>query len=147
MPTILLGEYDQSCREFMGFVLRHANYRVREASNGAQVVQIVRDEPIDLVLLEVRLPMVTGYQATRLISRESPETPVMFVSARGLRHEVEAAFDCGPMVVDYLIKPVTAVQLVRRVDSVLRVSRTYGLDVVRQESLARPDLAYVRLRP
>ncbi len=147
MPNVLLGDYDHGCREFMAFVLRQANYRVREASNGAQVVQIVRDEPIDLVLLEVRLPMVTGYQAVRLLSRESPDTPVMFVSARGLRYEVEKAFDCGPMVVDYLVKPVSAAQLVRRVDSVLRVSRTYGPDVVRQESLARPDLACVRLRP
>jgi DNA-binding response OmpR family regulator len=147
MPNILLGDNDHGCREFIAFVLRQANYRVYEAFNGAQVVQIVRDEPIDLVMLEVRLPMLTGYEAARMIGRESPSTPVMFVSARGLRSEVEKAFDCAPLVVDYLIKPVLAAQLVRRVDSVLRVSRTYGIDVVRQESLARPDLAYVRLRP
>ncbi len=147
MPDILYAEDDRSCRELMAFVLRRAGYRVCEASNGAQAVQIVRDEPIDLVLLEVRLPMLTGYQAARLIGRESPHIPIMFLSARGLRHEVQPAFDCGPMVVDYLIKPITAPQLVRRVDNILRVGRSYGLDVVRQESLARPDLAYVRLRP
>ena len=147
MPNILYAEDDRSCREFVAFVLRRAGHRVYEATNGAQAVQIVRDESIDLVLLEVRLPMITGYLAARLIGRERPSVPIMFISARGLPREVETAFDCGPMVVDYAVKPITAPQLMQRVDSVLRVTRTYGLDVVRQESLARPELAFVRLRP
>ncbi len=147
MPNILCTEYDRDCREFVAFVLRQAGHQVFEASNGAQAVQIAREEPIDLVLLEVRLPMLTGYQAARLICKSSPRTLIMFLSARGLSYEVEKAFDCGPTVVDYLVKPVTADQLVQRVESVLRVARSYGTCVVRQESLARPDLVHIRLRP
>ena len=147
MPSLLCAEYDHSCREVIAFVLRQAEYQVFEASNGAQAVQIVREESIDLAMLEVRLPMLTGYQAARLICKNSPRTLIVFVSARGLPHEVERAFDCAPTVVDYLIKPVTATQLVQRVESVLRVASSYGARVVRQESLARSDLAHIRLHP
>jgi CheY-like chemotaxis protein len=147
MYNILYGEDDRSCRELLAFVLRRHRYTVYEASNGAQAVQIARDEPIHLVILDVRLSMITGYKAARLIGREHPNIPIIFVSARGLPREVERAFDCGPMVVDYLVKPVTTTQLVQVVGSILQVTHTYGLEVARQESLARPELAFVRLRP
>ena len=147
MPTVLYAEDDRSCRQLFAFVLRAEGYVVHEAINGAQAVQIVRDEPIDMVILDVRMPMMTGYDAARLIGKESPTTPIIFVSAKGLSREIERAFDCGPMVVDYLVKPISTTQFLLRVEQVLQVARTYGLGVVRQESLARPELAYVRLRP
>jgi CheY-like chemotaxis protein len=144
MPTILYAEDDRDCRELFAFVLRQNDYQVYEALNGAQAVQIVRDEPIDLVILDVRMPMMTGFDAARMIGKEFPHLPVMFLSAKGLQREVQAAFDCGPMVVDYLIKPVTLDQLVRRVDEILEVTRVQGLDAVRQQSLTREDLVFVR---
>jgi two-component system OmpR family response regulator len=145
MPTILYAEDDRDCRELFAYVLRQKDYQVYEAINGAQAVQIVRDEPIDLVILDVRMPMMTGYDAARMIGKEAPHIPIMFLSAKGLQREVQKAFDCGPMVVDYLVKPVTPDQLVWRVDEILRVARTQGLEAVRQQSLAREELAYVRL--
>jgi two-component system OmpR family response regulator len=144
MPTILYAEDDRDCRELFAYVLRYKEYQVYEAINGAQAVQIVRDEPIDLVILDVRMPMMTGYDAARMIGKEAPHIPIMFLSAKGLQREVQQAFDCGPMVVDYLVKPVTPDQLVWRVDEILRVARTQGLEAVRQQSLAREELAYVQ---
>ncbi len=143
MPTILYAEDDRDCRELFAYVLRQKEYQVYEAINGAQAVQIVRDEPIDLVILDVRMPMMTGYDAARMIGKEAPHIPIMFLSAKGLQREVQQAFDCGPMVVDYLVKPVTPDHLVWRVDEILRVARTQGLEAVRQQSLAREELAYV----
>jgi len=147
MPNILYAEDDRDVRELYSFVLRDSGYRVMEAVNGAQAVQIVRDEDVDLVILDVRMPMMTGYAAARMMGKEYPELPVMFLSVRGLLHEVERAFDCGSTVVDYLVKPVSPNQLVRRVDQVLQVVRSYGSEMVRQESLARTELAYIWLRP
>jgi CheY-like chemotaxis protein len=143
MPAILYAEDDRDCRELFAFVLRQRDYRVYEAINGAQAVQIVREEPIDLVILDVRMPMMTGYDAARMIGREAPQIPIIFLSVKGLQHDVRKAFDCGPMVVDYLIKPILPDWLVQRVDQILHVVRTHGLEVVRQESLAREELAYV----
>jgi CheY-like chemotaxis protein len=144
MPTVLYAEDDRDCRELFAFVLRQSDYQVYEAVNGAQAVQIVRDEPIDLIILDVRMPMMTGYDAARMIGKEAPHIPIMFLSAKGLQREVQKAFDCGPMVVDYLVKPVSPDELVQRVDQTLQVVRTRGLEAVRQESLAREELAYVR---
>lgn len=146
MATILFAEGDRDCRELFSLVLRAENHHVLECVNGAQAVQVARDERIDLVVLEVRMPMMTGYDAARMISREFPDIPIMFLSARGLSHEVERGFDCGPRVVDYVVKPITPLQLVQRLEGILQISGFFGPQMVRQESLARADLAYVRLR-
>lgn len=145
MATILYAEDDRDCRELFAFILRQHDYRVYEAVNGAQAVQIVRDEPIDLVILDVRMPMMTGYDAARMIGREAPRIPLIFLSAKGLQREIQKAFDSAPSVVDYLVKPVTPDQLVQRVGQILQVARTRGLESVRQESLAREEMAYVQL--
>jgi len=144
MPTVLYAEDDRDCRELFAFMLRQHDYQVYEAINGAQAVQIVRDEPIDLVILDVRMPMMTGYDAARMIAGEAPHVPIMFLSAKGLQREVQTAFDCGPTVVDYLVKPVTPDQLVWRVDQIMQDAHVLGLEAVRQESLAREEMVFVQ---
>lgn len=137
MPTILYAEDDRDCRELFAFVLRQKGYTVYEASNGAQTVQIARDEPLDLILLDVRMPMMTGYDAAKIISKEAPHIPVVFLSAKGLSKEVNQGYQCGPMVIDYLVKPVTAAELATYVEQVLYNCREHGLAVVREENLAQ----------
>ena len=144
MPTVLYAEDDRDCRELFAFMLRQHDYQVYEAINGAQAVQIVRDEPIDLVILDVRMPMMTGYDAARMIAGEAPHVPIMFLSAKGLQREVQTAFDCGPTVVDYLVKPVTPDQLVWRVDQIMQNASVLGLEAVRRESLAREEMVFVQ---
>ena len=137
MPTILYAEDDRDCRELFSFVLRQKDFTVYEANNGAQAVQIVREEPIDLVILDVRMPMMSGYDAARLITREAPDTPIIFLSAKGLNREVDKGFNSGFLVVDYLIKPVSPEQLVKRVMEVLSECKKRGLETVREKSLAQ----------
>jgi len=144
MLTVLYAEDDRDCRELFAFMLRQHDYQVYEAINGAQAVQIVRDEPVDLVILDVRMPMMTGYDAAKMIAREAPHIPIMFLSAKGLQREVQMAFDCGLTVVDYLIKPVTPDQLVGRVDRILQDAPVLGLEAVRRGSLAREEMVYVQ---
>jgi len=145
MPTVLYAEDDRDCRELFAFVLRLENYYVYEAMNGAQAVQIVRDERPDLVVLDARMPMMSGYDAAQIIGREAPHIPILFLSSRGLHHEVQKAFECGPNVVDYLLKPVTPSELMQRVRQVLQDARTQGLEAIRHESLAREGIGYVQL--
>lgn len=144
MPTVLYAEDDRDCRELFAFMLRQHDYQVYEAINGAQAVQIVRDEPVDLVILDVRMPMMTGYDAATMIASEAPNIPIVFLSAKGLQREVQMAFDCGPTVVEYLIKPVTPDQLVGRVDRILQDALVLGLEAVRRGSLAREEMVYVQ---
>jgi DNA-binding response OmpR family regulator len=137
MPTILYAEDDRECRELFSFVLRQKDYTVYEANNGAQAVQIVREEPVDLVILDIRMPMMTGYDAAKVIAKEASHIPVMFLSAKGLSREIKRGFDCGEMVVDYLVKPISADELVARVERVLHGCQERGLEAVREESMTQ----------
>lgn len=142
MANILYAEDDRDCRELFAFSLRGKAHKVHEAINGAQAVQIVREEPIDLVILDVRMPMMTGYDAAKIISEEAPHVPIVFLSAKGMRREVDMAYACGPAVVDYLVKPIKPVQLIDHVEQVLESCRVRGIEAVREESMAR-ELAVI----
>lgn len=137
MSNILYAEDDRDGRELYAIALRQHNHKVHEAINGAQAVQIAREEHIDLVMLDARMPMVTGYDAARIITRENPHVPIIFISARGSSKEISMAFECSPMVVDYLIKPIPPKQLVDRVERMIKSCRTRGITSVRTENMAR----------
>ncbi len=144
MPTILYAEDDRDARELFAFVLRMKNYTVYEARNGAQAVQIIRDEPVDLVVLDVRMPLMTGYDAAKIIAQEMPHLPVMFLSARGMSREIQKGFACGEMVVDYLVKPIAPDDLLQRVEWVLHGVSERGIESIREES--RAQLATVQIQ-
>ena len=137
MATILYAEDDRDCRELFAFALRYHNHQVHEAINGSQAVQIVREEPVDLIILDARMPMTTGYDAARILAQESPDIPVVFLSARAMRREVTMAFDCAPMVVDYLVKPIAPDLLVDRIEHILEDCRIRGIESVREVNMAR----------
>ncbi len=137
MSTILYAEDDRDCRELFAFALRQKGHSVHEALNGAQAVQIVREEPIDLIILDARMPMVTGYEAAKIIGRENPAIPIIFLSARGLRREIDLAYESSSMVVDYLLKPISPAELIARVEFVIRDCQTRGIEVVRAENMIR----------
>ena len=142
MANILYAEDDRDCRELFAFSLRQKEHKVHEAINGAQAVQIVREEPIDVAILDVRMPMMTGYDAARIISKEGPDIPIVFLSAKGLRREVTMGFECGSAVVDYLIKPITPQQLVDRIEDIVENCRVRGIETVREENMSR-ELAVI----
>lgn len=141
MANILYAEDDRDCRELFAFALRQKGHKVFEAINGAQAVQIVREEPIDVAILDARMPMATGYDAARVIAKEQPDLPVVFLSARGMHREISLAFDCGPMVVDYLVKPISPQNLLERLEEVMESCRIRGLASVREENMARELVA------
>ena len=137
MSTILYAEDDRDARELFAFVLRMQNHTVYEARNGAQAVQIARDEPVDLVILDVRMPMMTGFDAARIIAREMPHIPVAFLSARGMSRDIQKGFACGEMVVDYIVKPISPDEFLARVNRVLVNVPTQGIDAIRAENLSQ----------
>lgn len=137
MSTILYAEDDRDARELFAFVLRMENHTVYEARNGAQAVQIARDEPIDLVILDVRMPMMTGFDAARIIAKEMPHIPVAFLSARGMSRDIQKGFACGEMVVDYMVKPISPDEFMTRVNRVLVDVPAQGINIIRAESIAQ----------
>jgi len=141
MANILYAEDDRDCRELFAFALRLKDHKVHEAINGAQAVQIVREEAIDLALLDVRMPMVTGYDTARIIAKEGFNIPIVFFSAKGLRREVAMAFECGATVVEFLVKPLTPSQLVNHLENILTACQLRGIEAIREENMARELVA------
>lgn len=115
MARILVAEDERDIRELIGFTLRHHGHEVLTASNGEDALAIALRELPDLVLLDIRMPRLTGYDVCRRL-RAEPTTqliPVAFLSAKGQDSEVQAGMDAG--ATDYILKPFAPDQLINRV--------------------------------
>ena len=119
MAKILIAEDERDIRDLVAFTLRFAGYEVVTASNGEEAVSLAPKENPDLVLMDVRMPRMTGYDACRLIKAESrlKDIPVVFLSAKGQENEIHTGFVAGAE--EYLLKPFSPDQLIARVRSIL----------------------------
>ncbi len=119
MTKILIAEDERDIRDLITFTLRFANYDVVAASNGEEAVALARQEVPDLILMDVRMPRMTGYEACTLIKAESnlKDIPIIFLSAKGQDSEVQAGLQAG--AVEYLLKPFAPDQLTARIQAIL----------------------------
>jgi len=119
MTKILVAEDERDIRDLIAFTLRFAGYEVITANNGEEAVQLTLQEIPDLVLTDVRMPKMTGYEACRLIKNEptTQHIPVVFLSAKGQEAEVQSGLDAGGD--EYLLKPFAPDQLTRKVAEIL----------------------------
>lgn len=114
-PTILLVEDQEDTRKVYSVMLRHAGFRVVEAATGADAVERALADTPDLILMDMNLPMLDGWEAARRIKADAraSSAPLLAFSAlvdsiADLRRE-SALFD------GYIAKPVSPAELVRRV--------------------------------
>lgn len=119
MAKILIAEDERDIRDLITFTLRFAGYEVIAASNGEEAVTLALQEVPDLILLDVRMPRMTGYEACAKIkeNQATKDTPVMFLSAKGQETEIQAGLSAG--AVEYLLKPFAPDQLISRIQAVL----------------------------
>jgi DNA-binding response OmpR family regulator len=119
MAKILIAEDERDIRDLIAFTLQFAGHQVLTANNGEEAVQVTLAELPDLVLTDVRMPKMTGYDACKLI-KANPATshiPVIFLSAKGQEAEVQTGLDAGGD--EYLLKPFAPDQLTRKVAEIL----------------------------
>ena len=119
MPKILIAEDEPDIRDLVAFTLRFAGYEVATANNGEEAVQMASREFPDLILMDVRMPRMTGYDACRVMKAdpELKDIPIVFLSAKGQESEVKTGMDVGAE--DYLLKPFAPDQLTDRVRAIL----------------------------
>jgi DNA-binding response OmpR family regulator len=118
--VILVIEDDLSIRRGMVAALRHALYEVREAGDGVTGSEMAVAGGLDLVLLDLVLPLRDGLDVLRRIRREDPALPVIVVTACGAEDERVRGLELGAD--DYVVKPFSARELLARVEAVLRRS-------------------------
>ena len=119
MAKILIAEDERDIRDLITLTLDFAGYEVVSASNGEEAVSLARQEIPDLILMDVRMPRMTGYEACALIKADEKlrDIPVIFLSAKGQDSEIQAGLQAG--AVDYLLKPFAPEQLTERIQVVL----------------------------
>jgi DNA-binding response OmpR family regulator len=119
MAKILIAEDERDIRDLVAFTLRFAGYEVVTASNGEEAVILAPRENPDLILMDVRMPRMTGYDACRVIKTEEKlkDIPVVFLSAKGQESEIQTGLVAGAE--EYLLKPFAPDQLIDRVRSIL----------------------------
>jgi DNA-binding response OmpR family regulator len=120
VTKILVAEDERDIRELIAFTLRFAGFDVTLAKNGAEAVEMVGVEDPDLIILDVRMPKMTGYEACRKIKAD-PEmegTPVMILSAKGQEVEIQQGLESGAD--EYILKPFVPDELVAQVKDILK---------------------------
>jgi two-component system, cell cycle response regulator DivK len=119
-PVIVLAEDNEDTRRVYGLILRHFGYVVEEAATGLDAVELVREKQPSLVLMDIGLPGLDGWQASRVL-KANPLTsaiPLIAFSAR-----VDSTADLGGRATfdGYILKPISPNELVRRVDAYLKL--------------------------
>jgi CheY-like chemotaxis protein len=121
MPTLLLVEDNEMNRDAISRLLGRRGFTVITAEDGEQGLQVCREAMPDLVLMDLGLPGMDGFEATRQIKAD-PRTgriPVVALTARALTSDQEAALAAG--CDDYDTKPVDLVRLVGKINALLGV--------------------------
>jgi DNA-binding response OmpR family regulator len=119
MAKILIAEDEPDIRELVTFMLKFAGYEVVAASNGEDAVRTASRERPDLVLMDVRMPRMTGYDACRMMKANPDlrDVPVVFLSAKGQDSEIQSGLEAGAE--EYLLKPFSPAELTNRVRGIL----------------------------
>lgn len=119
MAKILIAEDERDIRDLITFTLRFAGHEVIPTSNGEEALQRSKVELPDLVLMDVRMPRMTGYEACEKLKADATtqDIPVVFLSAKGQESEVNAGLAAGAE--EYILKPFSPDQLTERIASIL----------------------------
>lgn len=115
VKRVLIIDDSPTERFFLTDLLRKQGYDVITADNGEQGVAVAKSEKPDLILMDVVMPGLNGFQATRQLSR-NPETqaiPVIMCTTKG--QETDRVWGMRQGAVDYLVKPVVAEELIAKV--------------------------------
>lgn len=119
MPKIVIAEDEHDIRELITFALRFAGFEVVATANGEEAWQAAQRESPDLVLLDVRMPRMNGYEACRQIKADekTKDIPVVFLSAKGQESEIRTGLAVGAE--DYILKPFEPALLSERLKEII----------------------------
>lgn len=123
-PRVLVVEDDLSILTGVSMNLRYEGYEVLQAQDGARGLEMAVREAPDLIVLDVMMPRLNGYELLRQLRSRGVRTPVLVLSAKGMERDKVLGLDLGAD--DYVVKPFGVAELMARVKAVLR--RRWGED-------------------
>ncbi|MBR2889880.1 MAG: response regulator transcription factor [Oscillospiraceae bacterium] len=121
MFRILVVDDDRNTRMLMKAVLEAENYTVLTAENGEAALEVMDTNHIDLVVLDVMMPRMDGYEFTKILRQSNNNLPILMVSAKQLPQDKKQGFLVGTD--DYMTKPVDEEEMLLRIRALLRRAR------------------------
>jgi len=118
MYHILVVDDEENIRQLVRKYANFEGYKVTEAADGMEALEICRQCSFDLIIMDVTMPELDGFSALRRIRQEDRRTPVLMLSARGEEYDRIHGFELG--VDDYVVKPFSPKELMLRVSAILR---------------------------
>ena len=118
---LLVVEDDRTLRQALTFNLTREGYEVSAAADGEAALDAARNQRVDLVLLDVMLPGMSGVEVLRVLRRDGITTPVIILTAKG--DEVDRVVGLRVGADDYVTKPFSRPELLARIEAVLRRAR------------------------
>ena len=143
---MLTVEDDDSIRTVVKLALEDEGWGVLEAESGEDALELFRTKGADVVLIDIMLPGMNGFEVCRAI-RRTTDVPIIMVTARSDTHDVVAGLEAGAD--DYLTKPFEPKELSARIRALLRRSRSQNNDTVQMafgELEVSPEEGVVMLR-
>ncbi len=118
-PLILIAEDERDIRELIVFTLQLSGFAVIDVPNGEEAVKKALEVNPDLILMDVRMPKMTGYEACKALKADEKtrDIPIVFLSAKGQESEVTTGMDLGAE--EYFLKPFAPDELSDRVNEIL----------------------------
>ena len=118
-PVILVAEDERDIRELIVFTLQLSGFNVVEVPNGEEAVKKAVEINPDLILMDVRMPKMTGYEACKELKSKdnTKDIPIVFLSAKGQEAEVNTGLELGAE--EYFLKPFAPDELSTRVNKIL----------------------------
>ena len=118
MFKILIAEDDHELRRLFAHVLIKNGYAVKEVTNGKEALDAVDKDYFDLIISDIMMPNMDGYEFVRTLREYGNNTPVMMITAKDAFDDMRLGFLSGSD--DYMIKPVNVNEMVIRVQALLR---------------------------
>ena len=118
MFNILLVEDDDNLRRLMATVLKRNRFNVFQAANGKEAIDLAENNHIDLMVCDIMLPEVNGYEVTMSVREFNEGLPVIMVTALETLDDKRRGFASGAD--DYMVKPIDTDELIMRINALLR---------------------------
>ncbi len=118
MFKILVVEDDKNTSKLMEVVLRRAGYDVLTAENGTKALEVIDRNYIDLIILDIMMPQMDGFEFTETLRDNDNFTPIIMVTAKPLVEDKIRGFQAG--IDDYMVKPVNDEELLLRIKALMR---------------------------
>ena len=118
MLKILIAEDDSELRELFTHVLTKNGYTVRGVSDGKEALDAIGEDYYDVIITDIMMPVMDGYELVETLRRSGNTTPVMVITAKDAFDDMQQGFISGAD--DYMVKPVNVNEMVLRVGALLR---------------------------